>query len=197
LTRFIPDFRFWVLCSLFFAGSTLPLFGQEDLAPPVTEYIRPDSSRIRSPKTATILALCLPGAGQVYNRKYWKLPLVYAALGTSAGFLIYNRSEVRQINRELEFRFNNNGSVNDPKYAAYSSTGSLIQLRNQFKNYRDFSILALTAAYGLQVIDAVVDAHLSGFDMNQPLSLNLGLQASGIAGVGLTFRLGQTVTTPH
>jgi len=186
-----------VLLGLLFVTAIKPLKGQDNPVEALTENARRDSSDIRNPKTATILALSLPGAGQVYNRKYWKLPLVYAALGTSAGFLIYNRSEVRQINRELEFRFNNNGSVNDPKYAAYSSTGSLIQLRNQFKNYRDFSILALTAAYGLQVIDAVVDAHLSGFDMNQPLSLNLGLQASGIAGVGLTFRLGQTVTETH
>jgi hypothetical protein len=167
-----------------------PLKGQDNPVEALTETARRDSSNIRNPKTATILALCLPGAGQVYNRKYWKLPLVYAAMGTAAGFLIYNRAEVRQINRELSYRFNN-GSANDPQYIAYTSTGSLIQLRNQFKNYRDFSILALTAAYGLQVIDAVVDAHLSGFDMNQPLSLNLGIQSSGIAGIGIGIPIGR------
>jgi len=91
---------------------------------------------------------------------------------------------------KLTYRFST-GTTNNPKFQAYTSTGSLIQLRNQYKNYRDFSILALSAAYGLQVIDAVVDAHLSGFDMNQPLSLNMGLQPSGTAGFGISFRIGQ------
>jgi hypothetical protein len=191
LIKFNPDVRFLLLCCLSAASAIQPLKGQDNPVPAATEYARRDSAQIRNPKTATILALCLPGAGQVYNRKYWKLPLVYAAIGTSTGFLIYNRAEVRQINRELSYRFVNNGAPDNQKYIAYSSTGSLIQLRNQYKNYRDFSILALTAAYGLQVIDAVVDAHLSGFDMNQPLSLNLGLQPSGIAGLGIGFSIGR------
>lgn len=191
MIKFTPDIRLHVLLGLsFLTAAFQPLKGQDNPVQAATEYARRDSSNIRNPKTATILALCLPGAGQVYNKKYWKLPLVYAALGTSSAFLIFNRAQVRQINEELTYRFST-GTTNNPKFQAYTSTGSLIQLRNQYKNYRDFSILALSAAYGLQVIDAVVDAHLSGFDMNQPLSLNMGLQPSGTAGLGISFRIGQ------
>jgi hypothetical protein len=189
LIKFTPDFGRRTLLCLCFAAA-LQLQAQTDGRAAVSTYARRDSSEIKNPKTATILALCLPGSGQVYNKKYWKLPLVYAALGTSTAFLIFNRAQVRQINEELTHRFNT-GTTSNPKFQAYTSTGSLIQLRNQYKNYRDFSILALSAAYGLQVIDAVVDAHLSGFDMNQPLSLNIGQQSSGIAGIGLSFRIGQ------
>lgn len=140
----------------------------------------------RDPKKATYLALALPGAGQIYNRKYWKLPLVYGAMGTSAVFLVYNRAEMRQANEELRYRYANGGALNDPEYARYT-TSALIGLRDQYKTYRDFSILALTGAYGLQVLDAVVDAHLSGFDMNQPIS-GLHIRPSFAMGAGVAVR---------
>jgi hypothetical protein len=140
----------------------------------------------RDPKKATYLALALPGAGQIYNRKYWKLPLVYGAMGTSAVFLVYNRAEMRQANEELRYRYNNGGALNDPEYARYT-TSALIGLRDQYKTYRDFSILALTGAYGLQVLDAVVDAHLSGFDMNQSIS-GLHIRPSFAMGAGVAVR---------
>jgi hypothetical protein len=165
----------------------MPAHAQNDgrvLAEPL-----PDSARrsdIRDPKKATYLALALPGAGQIYNRKYWKLPLVYGAMGTSAVFLVYNRAEMRQANEELRYRYANNGALNDPEYARYT-TSALIGLRDQYKTYRDFSILALTGAYGLQVLDAVVDAHLSGFDMNQPIS-GLHIRPSFAMGAGVAVR---------
>jgi hypothetical protein len=155
------------------------------LAEPLPDSVR--NNDLRDPKKATYLALALPGAGQIYNRKYWKLPLVYGAMGTSAVFLIYNRTEMRQANEELRYRYANNGALNDPEYARYT-TSALIGLRDQYKTYRDFSILALTGAYGLQVLDAVVDAHLSGFDMNQSISgLHIRPSFAPAAGIALRY----------
>jgi hypothetical protein len=180
----------YAIKSLAIAAFLLPVFGslraQSDSREIATENSIRDSSRVRDPHKATILALCLPGSGQIYNRKYWKVPLVYGAMGTAAVFLIHNRSQVRNINEELRYRTANPGNVSNAKYAVYP-TQSLIGLRNDFKNYRDFSILALTAAYGLQVVDAVVDAHLSGFDMNQSISIKVRPTLAPVAGLGLKF----------
>lgn len=154
------------------------------LAEPLPDSVR--NTELRDPKKATYLALALPGAGQIYNRKYWKLPLVYGAMGTSAVFLIYNRAEMRQANEELRYRYANNGAQKDPEYARYTSS-ALIGLRDQYKTYRDFSILALTGAYGLQVLDAVVDAHLSGFEMNQSIS-GLRIRPSFAPAAGIALR---------
>lgn len=113
-----------------------------------------------SPKKATILALAIPGAGQVYNRKYWKVPIVYAGLGYSIYSLIQNQNSLNEMNDTFRNMY------------ARGLTPSKI-LTNQRDGYRinrDVSIIAVSLIYVLQVIDATVDAHFYKFDINQSLS---------------------------
>lgn len=116
-----------------------------------------------SPKTATILALALPGAGQIYNQKYWKVPIVYGALGYSIYSLIQNQNSLNEMNDTFRNMY------------ARGITPSKI-LTNQRDGYRinrDVSIIALSVVYVLQVIDATVDAHFFKFDINQNLSARI------------------------
>ncbi len=115
---------------------------------------------LHSPKTATILALALPGAGQIYNRKYWKVPIVYAGIGYSIYSLIQNQNSLNEMNDTFRNMY------------ARGITPSRI-LTNQRDGYRinrDVSIIAVSLIYVLQVIDATVDAHFYKFDINQSLS---------------------------
>jgi hypothetical protein len=117
-------------------------------------------SLVHSPRKATILALSLPGAGQIYNQKYWKVPVVYAALGISIYSLISNQTNMTNMNDS----FSN-------IYAMGKTPNPLsIQQREDYRINRDASIIAVSIIYVLQVIDATVDAHFFKFDINQNLS---------------------------
>lgn len=126
---------------------------------PVLEQIGEPKSH--SPKTASILSMAVPGMGQLYNRKYWKAPLVWGGLGAAAYFMAENRRLMREMNSEFA-----------NLYAAGSApSASQIQERDRLRNNRDLAILGGTAFYALQIIDATVDAHFYKFDINQDLSL--------------------------
>jgi hypothetical protein len=126
--------------------------------PLVEEIVEP---KPHSPKTASILSMALPGLGQLYNRKYWKAPLVWGGLGAAAYFMVENRRMMRDMNSEFA-----------QLYAAGSApSASQIQERDRLRNNRDLAILGGTAFYALQIIDATVDAHFYKFDINQDLSL--------------------------
>ncbi|WP_400193938.1 DUF5683 domain-containing protein [Hymenobacter sp. B81] len=146
--------------------------------------------RMTRPTKAAVLSLVLPGAGQVYNRKYWKLPLVYAGLGgTVYGELFYWRRyqefkagyDIRRRRQAAEQAVPVNPelvrSLADPgaRSGLYSNTatGDASQQRvfNAYRSQRDVFFAYIALAYGLQVLDALVDAHLHDFDISEDLSL--------------------------
>jgi len=121
--------------------------------------------KIHSPKTASLLSLACPGLGQLYNRKYWKAPLVWGALGGAAYFMVENRRLMRDMNTQFT-----------ALYASGSApTAAQIEERDRYRGNRDLAILIGTGIYALQIIDATVDAHFFRFDINQDLSLSGGL----------------------
>ncbi len=113
-------------------------------------------NKTHSPKKAGILSAVLPGAGQVYNKKWWKVPIVYAGLGASAYFFDVNQYNFKGY-RDL-----------------YIETGDLevFNAMEDSRRWRDISAMAFIAVYGLQVVDAIVDAHLFYFDVSDDLSFN-------------------------
>lgn len=124
--------------------------------------------RIHSPKLAGTLSAVLPGAGQIYNAKFWKLGLVYGGLG-GLGYLIHNNNKSYQSYRNvIRFRTGNNPGGSDlfPDY----STEQLITLQDQARRNRDLYIIGSTLVYMLQIVDAIVDAHLKTFDVSDDLS---------------------------
>lgn len=116
-----------------------------------------------SPRTATILALALPGAGQMYNHKYWKAPIVYAGLGFSIYSLIENQNSLNEMNDTFRNMY----------ARGLTPSRILTAQRDGYRINRDVSIIAVTVVYVLQVIDATVDAHFYKFDINQSLSARL------------------------
>ena len=138
-----------------------------------------------------LLSLCLPGAGQIYNRKYWKLPLVYGSLGASAWFFFDNNKQYRRYRTEYLFRINNNGLSNDAELIVYTD-GQLRTLTDQYRRWRDLSVVAFAAFYALQVVDATVDAYLWRHDTSGDLSFyfrpSFATASYGIPGIRFGFK---------
>lgn len=151
------------------------VFGQDTLS--ISDSVKPHSIR-----KAILLSAVVPGAGQIYNhmampkgqkKAFWKVPLIYAALGTSTYFLIRNEQEQKRLKLEYGYRdylsygpdcFNYNADL-----AVYDDEG-ILTLYNQYLNWRDLSILAVGAVYLFQLVDAGVEAHFVSFDVSEDLS---------------------------
>ncbi len=126
-----------------------------------------------APSTAAFYSAILPGLGQAYNKKYWKIPIVYGVLGTSTGFYIYNNQQYNRFrnafklmkaNKPYEFDgINGNISLNEE---------ALIRAQTRYKEDRDLSLFITIGLYVLQVVEASVDAHLMQLNTNDNLSFN-------------------------
>lgn len=117
---------------------------------------------VHSPHTATVLSAVLPGAGQFYNRKYWKAPIIYAGF-VGAGYGYYtNAVALRETNDRFRSMYAK-GETPSPQEIAD---------RDQLRVNRDIGGLFFVGIYVLQIIDATVDAHFYKFDINQSLSLS-------------------------
>lgn len=156
-----------IICTPTFAGSIR--FG----LPSVDFRASKDSvtGKKHSPKKATIYSAVLPGLGQAYNRKYWKIPIIYAALGTSTYFLIRNADSMRQRQDALKVMLDGDPNTVPPGKYANTPTSVLKSERNYYRTNRDYSIIALSAFYLLNILDATVDAHFYKFNIDQPLSM--------------------------
>ena len=123
-----------------------------------------------SPKKAVLYSLVIPGAGQIYNKKYWKTPLVYGALGSTIYFARQNHLEYRGFWEAFLQRTDTNNLAPDAYEGIYSE-GQLISLMNQRLQQRDFMIILAVLAFTLQLVDAYVDAHLFEYDISDNLTM--------------------------
>ncbi|TDO27129.1 DUF5683 domain-containing protein [Sediminibacterium goheungense] len=131
------------------------------------------------PKIATRRAL-LPGWGQAYNKQYWKIPIVYGILAIPTITYFYNNSMYKKTKFAYEALFkaqapgydSTDYRLIDPQLKGLSIT-SMQSYRNAFRRDRDYSILWFIIAYGLQIADATVFAHLKHFDVSSDLSMQV------------------------
>lgn len=123
------------------------------------------------PKKAALMSACLPGLGQVYNRKAWKVPIIYAGFGGLGYSLGFNQIYFKRYRNALRLRFDDDPTTNDV-YPLYSDD-DLVTLKQYYQRFRDLSIIGMAALYTLNVIDAAVDAHLFYFDVSDDLSLQV------------------------
>jgi hypothetical protein len=162
--------------------------------------------RVYNPKTAAIRSAILPGLGQIYNKKYWKLPIVYAALGVSGGIFIYNLSNYRNT----RFAYAAKYKASQPGATAADSVdyfkikspferyslATLRYYRDSFRRDIDYSALVFIILWGLNVVDATVDAHLKAFDVSPDLSLKIKpghSQMAGTNGLSLVLNIGKNI----
>ncbi len=132
------------------------------------------SAEVKEPmsdmKKATLLSL-VPGGGQVYNHRVWKVPIIYAGFGALIySFQFYNKTytEVRAAYIESI----NKKPITNPEYANVSQD-MLYNLRESYRKSRDLSVIGLAGWYAFNLIDAAVDAHLRGFDVSDKLSIKI------------------------
>ena len=170
-----------------------------------TNVITIDSNRIKrhDPRKATLRSAIIPGWGQIYNREYWKVPIVWGALGTAAGFWIYNNTWYKRT----RFAY---GLVIDTNRARYGeihdrlmyndtlplSAPSLQFYRNEFRKNRDYSLLYFLGIWVLNIVDATVFAHLKEFDVSDDLSLQIKPDLDPVrrtTGFTLSFNVKQPV----
>jgi hypothetical protein len=156
--------------------------------------------RKHSPRKATLRSAILPGWGQAYNKKYWKIPIVYAALGITAGVFNYNIKEYRKIKYAYGVlvtkdtaNFKNVAKELQP-YIELNAESALRNVRSEFRQNIDYSVLIFILMWGLNVVDATVDGHLKEFDVSDNLSLKIKpfLQSlPSTAGISFVFTIGK------
>ena len=118
------------------------------------------------PTKASFYSALLPGLGQAYNKKYWKLPIVYGAIGTSIYFYVNNNKKYNNYRDAYKRRLQ---GFNDDEYQ-YLDDSRLIQAQRFYQRNRDLSLLVTVAFYVLNIVDANIDAHLAQFNVNDKLS---------------------------
>lgn len=159
------------------------------------KIIKGDTLKIvpkHNPGKATLRSLMVPGWGQAYNREYWKIPIVYGALGTVAGIFIYNNTWYKRSRFAYDVRVNRNNTADTalifPRLQVYSAS-NLQTLRNAFRRDRDYSALWFIITWGLNIVDATVFGHLKDFDVSEDLSLKLKpvIQQNGNKGFSLVL----------
>ena len=138
--------------------------------PPDSLSSPPESSF--NPLRATMLSAALPGLGQAYNKKYYKIPVIYAGFGTLAYFVQFNNSRYQLWRKAWVARVDGNPNTDDgfPRH----STEALQRNMNYFRRNLEVTYILGAALYLLNVLDATVDAHLMDFDVGQELSLQIG-----------------------
>lgn len=191
------------LCSLFLSGSiflsaqnNVPLFDSASLNAGNKKTDSLVSQTFRPAKIAAIRSAILPGLGQIYNKKYWKLPIVYGALTTTGFFFRYNYKNYKDLKQAYIGKYNARVLHDSTEYRKIKpnlvplSEESLRFQRDQFRRDMDYSVLVFFLLWGLNVMDAAVDAHLKSFDVSPDLSLKIKPGHSHLAGTnGLSLVL--------
>jgi hypothetical protein len=183
----------WLLCLVI----SFSLFGLA--AQDVGETITEDSIKVHSPKKASRLSMFLPGAGQVYNsmampkgkkHAWWKIPIIYAGLGATAYFFTENQILQRNYKQEYINRvdFGMAPGAEFPEFQTFDNT-ALIQLHEAHKSSRNTMAIGFIAVYGLNILDALVEAHFIDFDVSEDLSLGIRPAYLQNNGFGLSLAL--------
>jgi hypothetical protein len=134
------------------------------------------AKRVRSiAAKAAIRSAILPGLGQIYNKKYWKLPLVYGALAIPVSTFKYNSDWYTKTRFAYTTRVTNDTAnfKNIARELQPISTEALRTYRNSFRKNMDFSVLGLLLMWGLNVVDATVDGHLRTFNISDDLTMSI------------------------
>lgn len=131
---------------------------------------------VRSPIKAAYRAMLIPGWGQAYNKKYWKIPIVYAGFAAAGVGFYLNRKEYLNYKNEYLVRTRpgfyapNNP---DPQLAFITDNNILIGRKNVYRRYVEISIIGGTLWYAITILDALIDAHLVDFDVSEDLSFKV------------------------
>ena len=149
--------------------------------------ITAQESVVKIPKRAGLYSAILPGTGQVYTRKYWKVPIIYAGLITSAYYIKESHDFYQNYKNTYLNRINGDRS-DDIDY----SDSQLIEAIELTRRNRDVSALLFTLTYVLNIVDASVSAHLFDYDVSEDISLHIQpiyMAKENASGLSLSIKL--------
>lgn len=138
-----------------------------------------------SPAKATILSTLIPGLGQIYNHKYWKIPLIYGGLAASSYSIEFNNRQYSRFRKAYNYLTDNNSATID-EFSGARSAAELKNYRDAYRRNRDLSVIMFAATYALNIIDANVDAYFFNFDISDKLALRMEPSAT-ITAVGAGY----------
>jgi hypothetical protein len=195
-----------VIRQIVFILLCVAFFSQPALSQDTTDLIKDnsktlttgkDSIRKHDPRIATRRSAILPGWGQAYNKQYWKIPLAYGIIAIPVGTFIFNNNYYKKMKFAYEARYKE--AQGDPSDVPYIDPelvrlpmNDLLNYRNAYRRDRDYSVLFFLLAWGFQVLDATVFAHLKDFDVSNNLSMQMRPQLDPItrsSGFTLSFQL--------
>lgn len=129
-----------------------------------------DSIKTKNPRKAALYSTIFPGLGQIYNEKYWKLPIIYGGFAALTYSTQFNWRQYQEFKTAYLYKIDGNPNTVDP----YPNvTGQAVQA--QYQAYRknfELSLIGFLVLYSLNIIDATVDAHLFAFDVSDNLSMH-------------------------
>lgn len=191
---------------LFFAGKLV--VGQNLVDADTVKTVAPitqTGEKVHSPKKASIYSALLPGLGQAYNKKYWKIPFIYIGFGAIGYFIDWNNDNYQLTKRAyihltdddpettdyLKLKGVEYYDLEDPSDRTDLST-ALSKRQEYYRRNRDLLFIGMIGFYGLNIIDASVDAHLFNFDVSDDLTINwqptmLNIQNELVYCVNVTF----------
>lgn len=131
-----------------------------------------NKSEMSRPRKATLLSAVVPGAGQIYNGKYWKAGVVYAGTAGLIYMFYSSKDSMQNFQQAYVYRLDGDSTTNDFRYS-FLTDASVKSYRDYYRRLRDISILGFFGLYAIQIIDANVDAHLYEFKVNKDLSMRI------------------------
>ncbi len=151
----------------------------------IIKEIPENAEEIHSPKKAAVFSAILPGLGQAYNKKYWKIPIIYAGFGTLGYFISWNNKNYKVLRLAFSDLTDGNPDTNsyldleavkyydlDNESERNQFENALNKQQNYYRRNRDLIIISTAGFYALNIIDASVDAHLFDFDISEDISFN-------------------------
>jgi hypothetical protein len=180
-------------CSLWLIGAAGAQSDTSRISLSAADTTAPSTWRTRHiPKRATLYSAMLPGAGQIYNHKYWKAPIAWGGLGVCVYFIQRNNTEFQRYKTAYLAQVDGDPGTVD-EFNGRFSPETVRNVADQYQRWRDLSYICLAGVYILNVVDASVDGHFVHFDVGDDLSLDLGpslpLAVQGATGLSLRLRL--------
>jgi len=146
---------------------------------------------VHSPKKAALYSTFVPGLGQAYNKKYWKIPVIYAGFGALAYSFNFNQTRFLKYRNAYKYRIDGDPNTVDDFVGVYSDD-NLNTLQKYYHRYRDLTVIGAAVLYVLNIVDASVDAHLFAFDVSDNLSMNIEpalINTSATTATGLSLKI--------
>lgn len=182
----MKSFPFIVLLTFIFGTSAVHSQVKADELQLVADTIVRKPIDPLAPARAAFYSAIIPGLGQTYNKRYWKIPIVYGAIGTGVYFYTNNNKEYNRYRDAYKQRLKGL----DDEFKGQFSDATLINAQRTFQRNRDLSLIITIGLYVLNIVDANVDAHLKQFNVNDDLSFRPEVYPTDInqqQNVGLTM----------